>query len=713
MAFKLLLLAIAFSTSCVTLAGIKGMPYRHGRGFLIASAPKAAKLAALFTDDFSSRETKWTGTVHEKLIKVEFGAKGRNFTGLLVTGVNGAKIDTAWNIRSPRIVLPEKRKPYFVLSFDVAPDVELAYTSEQGVQWQNVVFWYDAAGKPYGRCPLGFTAKAGDFQTVRVAGRIPPDAASFEIQIGFDVPNLWGGSSVAYKSLQFSLADSMAVAQRKSDRGDFSPPRVRMTSPSPTTDRKMRPSFTVTDETGVDWAQLRVTVDGKEASGSFEREGDLFTWKGETDWAPGIHKVDVAVADVQGRKYVSRKRFFIGEPPKVPKVTLRDDGMTLVDGKAIFPIGLYGVMRREFNGYDFARAFDGLKAGGFTAAHSYGEARDSSFLAEAQKRGFWLWMETRLPGSRFADKERHYPHVLAWYLGDDTSGHEKPWELADYDEATKAVDPNRITCQADGVRSAAQVSAYRDYVEGTDVFLPEIYPMVLDTPEENRECVARVIRDMKRIASDIKESGVVKPRGIWPIIQYFQGWGWKHFPTREELFAMTFAAVCHGAHGMTWYAYCGTVKPEKKQYNYGVTSTPERWKNICDLAARLKSLAPVLTERTVPDAPEVQIVSGLKTDPLGFASVSTLVKRHKGECYLFAVNSSDRTVSARIDLRSVCPDAGSAAQLFENHDFKFAGGRLSCEFPPFAVRIWKIRSVDIALVSRTKVEDTQLRFEQL
>ena len=656
----------------------------------LALAVRMAVASPLFTDDFSSRDTKWTAAIHEGLVKVEFGAKGRNFTGLLVTGVNDTKIDTAWSVRSPRILLPQKRKPCFVLSFDVSPDIELTYTSEQGVQWQNVIFWYDEEGKQYGRFPLGFTVTAGEFQSVLVAGDVPPDAASFEIQIGFDGPNLWGGNTVAYKNMSFSLADSVKAAKKKLIRGDFSPPRVRMTSPSPTTDRKMRPSFTVTDETGVDWPSLRIMLDGKEMTSSFERRGDLFVWKGATDWTPGLHKIDVDVADVQGRKYVSKKRFFIGEAPNVSKVTLRDDGMTLVDGKAIFPIGLYGVMRREFNGHDFAKAFDGLKAGGFTAAHSYGEARDKSFLSEARKHGFWLWMETRLPDSRFAEKERHYPHVLAWYLGDDTSGHEKPWELMDYDEATKAVDPNRITCQADGVRSAAQVSAYRDYVEGTDVFLPEIYPMVLDTPEENRECVARVIRDMKRIASDIKESGIAKPRGIWPIIQYFQGWGWKHFPTREELFAMTFAAVCHGAHGMTWYAYCGTVKPEKKQYNYGVTSTPERWNNICDLSSRLKALAPVLSERTVSGLPAPEIIQGPKTDPLGYGSVSALVKHHQGSHYIFAVNSSDKPVSARIDLAPISPDAESAEMIFENHDFSFSGGRLSCEFPPFAVRIWKV-----------------------
>ena len=42
-------------------------------------------------------------------------------------------------------------------------------------------------------------------------------------------------------------------------------------------------------------------------------------------------------------------------PPKntVPKATLRDDGMTLIDGEPFFPIGMYSVCRREFNGNNF------------------------------------------------------------------------------------------------------------------------------------------------------------------------------------------------------------------------------------------------------------------------------------------------------------------------------------------------------------------------
>jgi len=655
-----------------------------------ATLAVSASAAPVFSESFSSRETKWTPRIHQNLVRVDFGAKGRNFTGLVVTGLSTSKVDTAWSIRSPKIALPKERKPFFVLSFDISPDLLLDYTSEQGVQWQNALSWYGADGKPYGRFPICFAAAAGDFRTVRVAGAVPPDAASFEIQLGFDGPNLWGGDTVAYKDLQFAFSDTMDIAREKVSRGDFSPPRVKMTSPSPTTDRAIRPSFTVTDETAVDWTKTVMTLDGTNVTAKFRRAGDAFVWTDAANWSDGLHKLDVSVTDTLGHAYVAKKRFFIGEAPKTPKVTLRDDGMTLVDGAPFFPIGLYGVMRREFNDNDFTKAFEGLEKGGFNTSHSYGEARTPEYLRESERFGFKIWMETRLPDSRFVDKERHYPHVLAWYLGDDTSGHEKPWELRDYDEACRAVDPNRITCQADGVRSAAEFSAYQDYADGTDVFLPEIYPMVLDTPEENRECVARVIRDMKRVAADNAQANDGRPHGVWPIIQYFQGWGWKHFPTRAELFGMTYAAVCHGANGMTWYAYNGRVRPEKNQYNYGVTSTPERWSNICTLATQLKTLAPVLTERTGKQPPKPTVLSGPKNDPLGYDSISFLLKRHDGAAYLFAVNSADAPVKARFAVKG----EHAVEALFEDRTFKTVDGEgLVDTFEPFGVHIYRLGGV--------------------
>ena len=287
-------------------------------------------------------------------------------------------------------------------------------------------------------------------------------------------------------------------------------------------------------------------------------------------------------------------------------------------------------------------AFTGLKAGGFNLAHTYANSYASDFLAAAAKYGFKLWVAARFPDRRLIDEGRHNPSIIAWYLGDDTSDHILPELEADYDEAVKAVDPTRITVQADPILHNGSLSRYADYVTATDGFMPEIYPVRnKEGDPTDRTCVAVTIRDMKQFAEDVRLHGDGKPRTCWAILQYFKGWeGWRHFPSREQLFATTFAAVIHGAHGVTWYTYGGFDK------NEGVTTTPERWRNICDLATRLSELSPMLVERTPPQPPTPLVLSGPKTDPLGAPAVTCLLKRHDGWKYLLAVNAAAEPVSA-------------------------------------------------------------------
>ena len=84
---------------------------------------------------------------------------------------------------------------------------------------------------------------------------------------------------------------------------------------------------------------------------------------------------------------------------------------------------------------------------------------------------------------------------------------------------------------------------------------------------------------MKTIYDDLSRNGS-PVKTIWAIIQHFDGWGWKRFPTFDELRAMSYLSIIHGAHGITWYTYGGYNK------NHGVTSTPEHWKEITTVAGR-------------------------------------------------------------------------------------------------------------------------------
>jgi len=648
-----------------------------------------------FTDDFMGTKTKWeTRQKYGRGLKIEFGARGRNFSGLIVSSSqkeldnkNPDASDTCWGVRTPPIPLPKDRKPYLLVSFDIAPDLDLEATREGCHGAYNAIIWYDADGKEVQYVTMRFRAKAGDFRTIRQTARIPADARSVSVQVGFG-EDLYEGVSVAYKNLKVDTTDSSIPPIGRLDRGDFRPPKVRMLSASPTWDAALRPSFRVTDETGVDWKTLKVEIDGTNVTERFTREGDVVTWSGTANWSAGYHPMNVTIADTKGQSYRHRRCFYIGATPQVPKISLRDDGITLVDDKPFFPIGIFGVrLMYGHNGNSYDAAIRELKEAGFNMVHAYGECREPGFVTAAKKYGMWMWTNEELPRWEFREQERFWPHVIAWYTGDDTSGHQKPWENDDYDEINRALDPNRITCQADGVRSDAEYSAYHDYVTTTDVFMPEIYPLVRDTPQESRECVSRVIRDMKRVADDIREAKDARHHGVWPIIQAFDRAGWKHYPTREELFAMTFAALCHGATGMTWYNYdcqCG-VKNVPEEFPEEFSG---RWADLTELSKRIGELQSVLVERqTVRDKAKVVVRRGPQQDLYGYPSISTRMHHKDGVAYLIAVNSS----AAEVEVGFTTDVRGVAEVLHEGRTLVVPAGSFVDVFKPLGVHVYRIK----------------------
>ncbi len=433
--------------------------------------------------------------------------------------------------------------------------------------------------------------------------------------------------------------------------GDAEPPRVKIVggraTPQPAPNLPLE--FELSDASFVRRASVKIYVDDGELTDAFDVEarasgGAYCRERNGAERAPGLHCAVVEAQDAYGNSVRATRYFLVGDAPKTPRVTLRDDGATLIDGEPFFPIGIYGVTEREFNGNNIDEAFRGLKEAGFNFAHSYSMPRTDRFLAAAEKYGFKLWSLPSEPDERFVEVERHSPAIIAWYLGDDTSYNTRPEELFDRNESIKAVDPTRLTVQADPVDSGSKTTRYRAYVDGTDAFLPEIYPVREDGDEAGRACVAQTIRDMRRSREDslTSETGV---KAIWPIIQYFQGWGWKRFPTNRELRAMSFASLAAGANGITWYTYGGFVDPEKDMYNYGVTTTPERWRNISALATQIQQLSPVLLERTDPNAqPTIVVERGPATNALDEPAVIALYKRHGAENYLIAVNSAFESV---------------------------------------------------------------------
>ena len=521
-----------------------------------------------------------------------------------------AESDTAFRLQSPPIPVEPGAK--YRLSYWSRHSLDLGGVTGKGV-YSTGVIWLDAHDMPVGQ-PDPIDLGEANAQWHRDAKELtaPLGAVQAQISFGFDSPNLFGGAFV-------DLAE--------------------------------------------------VALDGPHPAGVSDE--------------PNLHQLTVHAADFAGNE-MSRDWYLLIRAPRTQNVaTVRDDGVTLIDGKPFFPIGLYAVWKKAFNENSFDKAFGDLKAAGFNLAHTYSSGRGPDFrefYAAAARHGIRLFVASDA-GANCTDaeavlwdvvREEGEPALLAWYLADDTASHVGHDELRSLSEAIHDVDPAHITVQADGVGSPP-VSRYTKYVNSTDGFLPELYPI----RDDSDQGVSRIIADMQTIRQDLKAAGTHQ-RPIWAIVQYFQGWGWPRYPTRDELWAMSYLSIIHGATGITWYTYGGSGA------NHGVTDNPEVWKNICDLAGELAKLQEVLVERTGPQPPAPEVLQGPPKDALGYPSLSVLLKEHGGKKYLIVANSARAEVTARFT-------AGARGQVvlpFEAREIAAEAGGFSDRFGPYQVHVY-------------------------
>ncbi|MBI2298055.1 MAG: hypothetical protein HYU66_03735 [Armatimonadetes bacterium] len=470
---------------------------------------------------------------------------------------------------------------------------------------------------------------------------------------------------------------------------DERPPVVAERSATRTADAAAPLWFVLRDETGIDRAGLRLSLDGEDITTGLRAAGDRFTWQPPAPLRPpvgdraNLHRLDFTATDYAGNT-LRRQWFVLIRPPAVTGlVTLRDDGVTLIDGRPFFPIGLYAVWKKPFNDNSFDRAFGDMRAAGFNFAHTYSSGRGadfSEFYAAAQRHGIKLFVASGGGANTsealrvLADvvREEAQPALLAWYLADDTASWVGAGELGELSQAIHDVDPAHLTVQADGVGSPPR-SRYRDFVGATDAFLPELYPI----RDDGGKGVAQIIADMRTIRADLDHAG--RPaKAIWAIVQDFQGWGWPRYPTRAELWAMSYLSLIHGATGITWYTYGGAGE------NHGVTAFPERWQAICELAGELSKLQDVFTERTGPQPPAPRVTAGPEQDALGQPSVSALLKEHAGQHWLLAASSADKPVTVRFSVA-----AGTVELPFENRKVAAEADGFTDTFEPFGVHVYR------------------------
>jgi len=374
------------------------------------------------------------------------------------------------------------------------------------------------------------------------------------------------------------------------------------------------------------------------------------------------------------------------EPLTRGLVTLRDDGMTLIDGKPFFPIGLFSVHRCAANSNNLEAAFRRLKDAGFNLVHTYDWKRGADYteyLDLAEKYGMKVLNNpTSLSCKEVVRNERKRPNVLAWYLADDASKRTTPEKLRRFSLDVKSYDNAHLTAQADSLGSYYK-TRYADFIGSTDVFLPELY-----TACGNHHIGHEVLFvdwQVKAVFRELAEAGN-QVKGVWPLLQQFKGWGgWPRFPTRSELKAMTYIAITAGAHGVAWYTYAAVKSGGGK--NLGAAEDPDRWADLAGVTRELASIQDDLASRSAKRQPNVSILEGPTHDRFGNGSIHLLLKEGaNGGRLLVAVNAAAQPVKARMEIDEAC----QADVLFENRRIDSKGGLVD-RFDPDGVHVYRLR----------------------
>jgi len=396
--------------------------------------------------------------------------------------------------------------------------------------------------------------------------------------------------------------------------------------------------------------------------------------------APNLHRITVNASDYAGNAMDEEFWLYITHAKLHKVVTTRDDGVTLVEGHPFFPIGLFDV-KSVPTPLDYDAVFPELHAAGFNLVHTYDADRTPNlehFLAAAARNDLHVFIaghtraNNKEPRDMVVDVAtgEELPQLLAWYLADDAAFNIAPSDLARVRHAVHEIDPSHLTMQADSVN--LEKNSYAPFVNCTDGFIPEIYPIRERKPTELPHATAV----MKNIFAAFQHAGVQR-KPLWACLQDYHGWGQPRFPAYDELHALAFLTIIHGANGILFYSYYRSAGA-----NGGAASDPVAWENTKRVAHELAQFADVFTEPDGPRTPVARILAGPAKDGLGYSSINLLLKRHGDDYYLFAMNSSYEPLKVQFDVNS--------AVIVVNENRQFApANSFTDDFAPLGVHVYR------------------------
>lgn len=341
-----------------------------------------------------------------------------------------------------------------------------------------------------------------------------------------------------------------------------------------------------------------------------------------------------------------------------PKVAIRRDGTTLVNGRPFFPFGLYHVSW-SFNAAERLDALRAIAAGGFNAIHAGIKQIDEwdPFLDEAERLGVKVVTEFGVDMNQVVARYRDKPAVLAWNPGDEPDGQQvDPAEMRERGERFKDLDATHPSYM-----TLCVPPTYHRYAHCADVIAPDPYPVPHAPLGAVYDSLSSAMREARKHGNT-----------VWGVLQSFgypQG-PWR-VPTVPEVRAMTYLALLAGVKGIIYYTYTDGKDPK----TFRMWDHAALWDGMKKLPAEMKALEPALLGGS-----PVPLETGDKQVYAGRWTVD-------GTSWVIVVNADGKQPHAV----SLAAPAGTPQELFAAQAGPLAvkDSKLAGVLPPVSVSVWR------------------------
>jgi hypothetical protein len=391
---------------------------------------------------------------------------------------------------------------------------------------------------------------------------------------------------------------------------------------------------------------------------------------------------------------------------KAAHVTLNADGVLLIDGRRILPIGFTGGPPPDGKTPEGNAAFEEVRdAGGtfFRTGLLSGQAWNDATLAQEQimmdaaaRYGLYCWprlekLSSLEEGNRAKEallrtvlnRFRHHPGLLLWKNVDEPFWGKVPAQsmIRAY-RIIKEVDP----CHPVGLTQAPRgtVEDLRPYNAAADILLLDIYPVGyppgMHSLGRNKEI--SMVGDYTRFLREVADG---KP--VWMVLQI----AWSgvinpgktlRFPTFAQERFMTYQALINGARGLIYFG--GNIKaamtPEDAKLGWNWTFWRRVLRPVLEEVGTRSPLAPALV------APDSKLPIRLD----GADDVEFCVREIGNEIYVLACKREGRTIQVRFT--GLPAWAADGEVLYESpRRVQAKAGTFADWFAPFDVHVYHFR----------------------